>query len=199
MGWLIAAAVTAAVLLAPLTLSARYHAGKGRVRLWIVLVPLRLLPPKEKPANGEKREKRPKRNSKNPPPAGGEETEKPGGALRQAGQLLALFETLPALVRRLFAGRLTRLRVTALIAGEDAADAALQYGRVCALLYPALGALAASLRLVRPRVTIRCDYARQRSLVEGRVAVYLPLGGALYAALRWLLDFIKIKKEGITA
>lgn len=53
----------------------------------------------------------------------------------------------------------TRFCLTLVSAGEDPADAALQYGRNCALVYPLVGLISSRLHLPRRgrKIDIRCD------------------------------------------
>ncbi len=49
------------------------------------------------------------------------------------------------------------------IADEDAADAALQYGETCAVVYPLLTLLSERMRLRQRKVLLRCDYDAAQS------------------------------------
>lgn len=61
------------------------------------------------------------------------------------------------------------LRIT--VGDATPADAALSYGTTCAAVYPLVTLLTSAMKLKRPRVDIRCDYAQEDTAVlfDGQV------------------------------
>lgn len=59
-----------------------------------------------------------------------------------------------------------RLRVEITVAGEDAADTALLYGRLCAVLYTAVGLLASLMRVRSPHVVVTPLFDRTQPLCQ---------------------------------
>lgn len=49
------------------------------------------------------------------------------------------------------------------VAGDDAADAAFDYGIICAAVYPLVGLLESVIRFRRRSVDIQCDYSREKT------------------------------------
>lgn len=84
-------------------------------------------------------------------------------------------------------GRFHRFTLRIIVGDSDMGDAALHYGRVCALLYPILGSIKAVQRCKKRRIAVHCDFLREESLVyfEGQLQ-YRPwhfvgfLGGLIW-------------------
>lgn len=91
--------------------------------------------------------------------------------------------------------RLKKLHVTAVCTGEDAADAAMDYGTVCAVVYPLVGYVE-SLIPTRPRGTeiqITCDLSQ----AEGSFILDAKLSVRIFRVAHALLHIIKenVKNE----
>ena len=61
--------------------------------------------------------------------------------------------------------RFRRFDLQILIGDADAGDAALLYGRACALLYPILDSLEPVRKCKKRRIDLRCDFLREESLI----------------------------------
>jgi hypothetical protein len=84
------------------------------------------------------------------------------------------------------------------VAGEDAAQAAITYGRVCSVFYPLLGRASAYVNFVRPRVNLYCDYEATASVIKGKAGLYIPLYHVVGTGLFILKELIKknLKNKG---
>lgn len=73
-----------------------------------------------------------------------------------------------SLVRR---GKFRTFELHITVGDGDPADAALSYGTTCAAVYPLVTLLTSAMKLKRPRVDIRCDYAQVDTTVffDGQV------------------------------
>lgn len=77
------------------------------------------------------------------------------------------------------------------IGGQDAAEAAIHYGEVCAILYPFLGMVGSLMTFVKPDLQVSCDYDSQESdiHVSGEIHVSpLRLPIAAIWAFRYLIN-----------
>ncbi|MGN0587551.1 MAG: hypothetical protein ACI4JF_09720 [Oscillospiraceae bacterium] len=77
------------------------------------------------------------------------------------------------------------------ICGEDACQAAMNYGKVSAVFYNALNVVRTMFPMSVRTVDIVCDFDGRKSAYDGECAVRLRLGTAVGAALVVLLGYIK--------
>ena len=93
-----------------------------------------------------------------------------------------IFEKLWYIVRHI---RIKKLELTCLCGAEDPASAALDYGKTCAVLYPFLGFIRASVtHTPKPFLTdVRCDFDRTSSLYEFDTVLSLRIFHAVWALL----------------
>lgn len=99
-------------------------------------------------------------------------------ALREKGAAQTLRDVCAA-VKRLLSdtallvrkGVFRRFDLHITVGDGDPADAALSYGTTCAAVYPLVTLLTSAMKLKRPRVDIRCDYAQEDTTVffDGQV------------------------------
>jgi hypothetical protein len=94
-------------------------------------------------------------------------------ALKEKGLCQMLSETaavvkslLVTLGRFIGKGRFRRFDLQILVGDSDVGDAALTYGKVCAILYPMLDALKPVRKCGKRRIDVRCDFLREESLVR---------------------------------
>lgn len=139
---------------------------------------------------GGKRRKKPE-----PPP------EKP-----EKGDLKGTVETVWALLKAalppigelLCKVRLVRLDAVVTVGGaDDAAEAAIAYGRLCALFYGGYAALQNMLRVKAKRVELNCDFLAPATTQDISFTLKLRVGSILWAALRIAFRFLAhtIRKE----
>lgn len=94
--------------------------------------------------------------------------------------------------------KVKRLYVRAVCAGDDAADTAMEYGLVCAALYPLIGFLEANMR-IDPRVRrleIGCDFDATQPEFETDLFFSLQILQAVRAVMH--IIFEKIRQERVT-
>ena len=108
--------------------------------------------------------------------------------------LKRLFLRISRLVRK---GKFKKFRLSILVGDEDGGDAALQYGRVCAVAFPLLSFIKGVMHFSEQQLDIRCDYDIPETVVhfEGQLN-YLPWHFVCFAL--WLIaNYIKnsMKKE----
>ncbi len=117
------------------------------------------------------------------------------------GTLQAVFVGLKRLFARVSRlvckGKFKKFRLSILVGDEDCGDAAVQYGRVCAVAFPLLSFLKGVMRFSEQLADIRCDYDIPETVVhfEGQLN-YLPWHFVCFAM--WMIvNYIKnsMKRE----
>ena len=86
--------------------------------------------------------------------------------------------------------RLTNLEVNIVVGGEDAAETALTYGKLCAVVHGSLAALKSMMRVRAKRVDIFCDFCggETRQIINFKLKI--RLGVLLWAVLRMGVRFL---------
>ena len=133
-GWMILIAVLSALfLLSLIRLGGRAKFGPGGFEVYVMAGPVRIRLLPARPKDGEKKRKKPKKDQGEKPAAekGHEKEGKPGTVGRILKLLPAVAEAAGALKRRI---RIDHLNLTVIWGAEDAASAALGYGKANALL-----------------------------------------------------------------
>jgi hypothetical protein len=195
------------ILYSPLVLKVQYEEKLSVwLRFWFIKVTL--LPKKEKPVkkkNLKKSQKKRKPQSaadvKSQPAkkSGWQNLVEQHGVVGAIEQIASVFLLLPKSVKRLMKGATVRgMDLQIAVAGEDAAQAAITYGRVCSVFYPLLGRASAYVNFVRPRVNLYCDYEATASVIKGKAGLYIPLYRGLGTGLYILKELIKknLKNKG---
>ena len=193
MGWLITVGVLAALAVLPLGVSAAYDAEGLLVRVIAGPVRLTLIPAKKKEKKAK--EKKPKKASA-PAKAAPKEPQK-GGSLKDFIPLVQIaLDMMDAFRRKL---RVDRLEAKIILAGDDPADLAINYGRA----WTALGNLWPRLEqflVIRKRsVDVQCDFTADQTLITARLDLTITLGRILAIAvvygIRAIKEFLKIRKQ----
>lgn len=93
-----------------------------------------------------------------------------------------LFEKIRFTVRHIAVKEFT---LSCLCGGSDSADAAMDYGKTCAVLYPLLGFAEAAVRSVpkNTSLTVKCDFDRETSFYSYRIKLSLRVIYILWAVL----------------
>ena len=191
---LIAAGILAflAILLAcPVTVSASFEEELS-LRIRYLFFRFTVLPAKEKPEPERKK----KAEKKKPAETSGEE-KKPDlrEILKKKGVdgLLTILREAAALAVSVLKKFLSHVKVLQFdldvaVATEDAAETALWYGRVCAVVYPAVSALMQACGCRRFGVSVFPDFdrkeARARLTLRARIELFFLLKESLSALLR---------------
>lgn len=86
-----------------------------------------------------------------------------GGALKLLGRVAKLAGG--AFSKILMGVRVTRFDLEILVGGEDAAAAAINYGKICAAVYPAVSLISQRTRSFRKNVSIQADFLSGKTVV----------------------------------
>lgn len=209
-GWLIFLGIIAAIAVLPVGASVRYDESGPLVR--VLLGPVKILlyprPEKEiKPAQKEKKTQKEKPGDQKEdeipdgPPEGApsKKLEKPkkGGSLLDFMPLVdVVMDMLSALVGRL---RVNYLQVHLILAGDDPADLAINYGRAQAAGATLLAQLNRFLVIKKQDVQIQCDFTSDNTTVLAQVELTITVGRVISWAVSYgvkaLMTFLKIKKQ----
>ena len=107
------------------------------------------------------------------------------------GQILrVLLSLVREIVHLLPKCKLRKLKLRAVCGAEEPDDAAMAYGELCAVVYPAQGVLDHIVPINRKKLTVdlRCDYEKTEREVELEAHIRVRLGPALLALWRVMLD-----------
>lgn len=188
------------LLLCPLSLRISYR-ERLEARLSYLFFSIPLAPPK--PQKEKKKQPVPEEEKKPKP-------EKKKSAIQDiiAQRGLGGFLSLMHLLSSIAAGALRtvfwhlsirRLSLELVVSAEDAAQTAIRYGEVCALIYPALGFLCANGSCKKREIAIRPGFDEEESRVEfylyARTKLLFLLGTAFTAGYRLLKAMIKEKLQ----
>lgn len=195
MGWLIALGVLVLLALLPLGVSARYDASGALVRLIAGPVRFKLYPrkKKEKKPHEKKKEKKPVQTAN----GGGQQETQKGGSWKDFLPLVRLgLDFLGDFRRKL---RINRLEMKIIMACDDPADLAINYGRVWAAvgnLWPRLE----ELFVIKKRdVQVECDFTAEQTLVCARADITITLGRLLSLGVRYgiraVKEYLKLRKN----
>ena len=97
---------------------------------------------------------------------------------------------------KLFGGiHIDDLMIDFKIGGEDACEAAVNYGKVSAVVYNAISIIRIWFPITVKTVDINCDFDSQKSVYDAELSVKLGLGTAVAVLLTALWGYIKNKNE----
>ena len=190
MGWLIALAVIAAVLFLPVGFRAIYNQNGFMVWLQVGPVRFRVYPEK----------KQAKKSKKTAEQSGAKALIKGG----RFADFLPIARTLYAFIAE-FRRRLLvkRLELKLILAGDDPADLAINYGRASAAVGNVIPRLDRFLRIRKRSVEIECDFAAEETVVYARIDATLTLVRAVHLLskhgvklIKQLMELKKLRKGG---
>ena len=196
MGWLITIAVFAALAVLPLGVSVAYDAAGLLVRVIAGPVRVTLIPAKKRAKKEKKtREKKPKKASA-PAKVASTEAQK-GGSLKEFIPLVQIaLDMMDAFRRKL---RVNRLEAKIVLAGDDPADLAINYGRAWTALGNLWPRLESFLVIRKRSVEVQCDFAADQTLITARLDVTITLGRVLAISvvygIRAIKEFLRIRKQ----
>lgn len=191
-----------AIQLLPITFHIRYR-DKLLVRLRYAGIPFTVYPRKKK----KKPEKAAKKSPKNVKKENSEdklsELEqrlKEGGVSAAVDYLSDMVKLLTKAVRRVLAAvSVDLLRFRLVVASGDAAATATDYGKACAVVYPAQALIEGLMRVKRRQVEVIPDFTRESGevLFEAKLHV-LPIC-LIWAALRLIAEYVThtLRKQDI--
>ena len=196
MGWLITIAVFAALAVIPLGVSVAYDAAGLLVRVIAGPVRVTLIPAKKRAKKEKKtREKKPKKASA-PAKVASTEAQK-GGSLKEFIPLVQIaLDMMDAFRRKL---RVNRLEAKIVLAGDDPADLAINYGRAWTALGNLWPRLESFLVIRKRSVEVQCDFTADQTLITARLDVTITLGRMLAISvvygIRAIKEFLRIRKQ----
>lgn len=188
------------LLLCPLSLRVSYR-ERLEARLSYLFFSFSLAPPKPK----KERKKQPvPKEEKKPKPEKKKSAIQDIIAQRGLGGFLSLMHLLSSIaagaLRTVFRHlSIRRLSLELVVTAEDAAQTAIRYGEVCALVYPALGFLCANGSCKKREIAVHPGFEEQESRVDfylyARIKLLFLLGTLLTAGLRLLKVLLKEKLQ----
>lgn len=193
-GWIVLGVVVLLILLLlSLSVVIVVDVGDDGAMVALRLGPLRfqLFPMKERPVKQKKKKLSKRKKKPSPTEAPPEEKPKPKKKLPSFDELLHYIELGKEILgavgkgmRRIFKGiRITELELDFVIAGPDAAEAAISYGKISGLTWYGLGIVDQFFTLSIRNVAMRCDFESEESRYTGHGAVKLRIATMLAAAL----------------
>lgn len=209
-GWLIFLGILVAIAVLPVGASVRYDESGPLVRVLLGPVKILLYPRATKEKTPKQKDKKPKQKKSadqeedavpDGPPEGApsKKLDKP----KKGGSLLD-FLPLVDVVMDMLSGLAGRLRVNYLqlhliLAGDDPADLAVNYGRAQAAGAALLAQLNRFLVIKKQDVQIQCDFTSDNTTVLARVDLTITvgrlIGWAVGYGVKALMTFLKIKKQ----
>jgi len=193
----------AVLLIAPIHLKIRYNDDGLLVRVRYLVIPLTLFPFKEKKPKKPRKSKKIKPAKKERAPKS-----KHGGLGKRLGQMfkddgitgiLSLLSEMAKIAaaasRKMMASVvIDRLDVAIIAASDNAADTAVQYGRICAALYPAVAAVESFIRVRRRNIIVSPDFLREDGAAAIDIAVHVRVWRlvwvGIYAGVRFIFGFL---------
>ncbi len=210
------AALLALALLLPLRTKLHFDAETGlHYRVYYAFVPLydsdRPAPkpqkrPKKQPAKAGRPAKRKPRSDRSAVRSllellGLEDLRSIAAAKRALSEkgLLGLLSDLNTAVRALLSATFGMLRkavfrqfsLQIVVGDDDAADAAMRYGRTCAAVYPLLTLLERTFRVRRRTVDLRCDFDAEETSVRFDALIHFRPWHLLCFLLRLTANYVK--------
>ncbi len=219
-GWVLLGllALILLLLIVPVRLRVKYG-EELMARLWVLCIPIKLAPKKEKPEKEPKKEKNPKKEKADKPAKKKKEKKKPDGEGKKKKDFLSLKKrakelkengimaaaawlkelaglVMTTLSRIVDAITVKKLYADGEIAGEDAAQTALTFGKLCATVYPALGIIESKLKVKKQQVRLVPAFCLEKTQFTFDVVVSVSLWRIVVAALRMLIGYLKMPSVG---
>lgn len=186
--WLIALAIVASVLFLPLGFSAIYRQDNPGV--WLLIGPFRF---RVYPGNRKKKAQKPAQDK--------EKNTSKGGSYKDFWPVVRTIYTFLGEFRRKILVK--RLELKVVLAGEDPADLAVNYGRVWAALGSLTPQLDRLFRIRKRKVEVECDFTAEEALVYARIDATLTVARTLHLLskhgikiIKQLLELKKLRKGG---
>ena len=198
----------AALMIAPVRLRILYNEGGLIVRARYLMVRLTLFPFKEKKPEKPKKVK-PERKKRKPKRERAGLGNRLGQMFKDDGVsgILSLVSEMAKLAaaasrKMLAAVVIDRLDIAIITASEDAAETAIKYGRICAVLYPAAAAVESAVRVRRRNIVVRPDFLREDGGAAIDIAIHVRVWRlawiGIYAGVRFVFGLIGHLNRGST-
>lgn len=185
----------------PLGVFVRYDADGPLVKVAAGPIGIRILPKKTKKPKKDKKPKETKQ--KNGPAEKSAEDQRPGEKKNLGGKVM---EFMPFVKMGLnFLGdvrrklRVNRLELKVILAGDDPADLAVNYGRANGALGALWPMLERCFKIKKRDVSVQCDFTAEETTVYAAMKITITLGRAVALMVRYgvraLIEFIKLKNQ----
>ncbi|MBS5481396.1 MAG: DUF2953 domain-containing protein [Clostridiales bacterium] len=188
------------LLLLPVHVSLRFR-EELEVRVRYAFVSLRVYPRPEKPAKKEKKKaarahRRAKKKETEEKLPQLEKLFKEDGVSAVAAYLQMMAKlAADALRRALRVIVVDRLQVRLIVVGEDAADTAVRYGKICAAVYPAQAVLETVMKVRRRQIDVEPGFLQEKSStavdLRAHVQPLRVLAAAVGLLVRWLVNTVR--------
>ena len=201
MGWLVALGVLALIAILPVGVSALYDADGPQVYVMAGLLRISVFP---RPIR-EKKPKKAKKTKTSPKPAVKKKTApKSGGSLSDFLPLIdTILDFLSSFRRKL---RINHLQMKLILAGDDPAALAQNYGRAWATLGNLFPLLETAFVIKKRDMEVECDFLADQTTITARMDLSITIGRILLLllvngipVLRELLKIMKLRKGGAKA
>ena len=207
MGWWITLAILALIAMLPLGVRVLYDSGGARVLLVAGPVKVQVFPgkkkkplPGEEPEKKEKKKTAPKENAEKP----AEKKKKSSEKSQPSGGSITDFLPLVKIVLDLLNGyrkniRLDLLECKLVLAGDDPADLAENYGKAWAAVGNLWPRLERYFVVKKRDINIECDFTAQETTIFLRAQLTITVGRLLrvpgWHGLRAAVQFLKIMNQ----
>lgn len=173
MGWYIAAGVLILLAILPVGVSVRYDEDGPLVSILAGPIRIRLFPLKKKKKQEPKKKNQSKKAVKQPQkkePA----QKKKGGSLEDFLPLVnKVLDFLGAFRRKL---RLNHLELNLVLASDDPADLAINYGRAWSVLGNLMPLLERAFVIKKRDLQVQCDFLAEKALITARLEISITIG-----------------------
>lgn len=188
MGWLIALAVLCGMAVLPIGFRAIYRESQPGVWVLIGPVKLRVYP-------GRRKKEKPKKQKPAEAKQPGKKSEKGGNYRDFIPVVKTIFAFLEHFRRKL---RVNDLQLKVVLAGEDPADLAINYGKAWAGLGNLMPQLERFFVIKKRNLEVECDFTAETTLVYAKADMTITLARALHLlgryGIRILKDLLELKK-----
>ena len=174
--------------------------GELRARIWVLGVPMTLLPSEDKPKETTSAPKKSKKSDK--PSKSKELLGEISRAFKEDG-VSATLQYLTELAR--LAGQaigralrgvvVDQLKLELLVSDGDADTTAIRYGQVCGVLYPTLTAIAGAVKVKKRDVRVEPNFLTEKSAVGADVRLHVWVYRVVGAAIMFLVRFLLLKGD----
>ena len=181
------------LLLIPVYLSASFD-GKLGVRVRILFISFKLYP---RPEKSEKKQLKKETKKSKKQKAKEEELSRSEELLRDEGisavisyynEMVRLIGTAVKRFIRIIV--VDRLIVNVIVASDDASETALNFGRVCAVIYPAQALIESVLNIRKRKITIVPDFMTEKGYVRGEIKLHILPIRALWALIMFFIWYL---------
>lgn len=173
-----------------------------RVRVWVLGVPITLLPSEDKP---EEAEAKPTKTTAPAKPSKAKEllaevsrSFKEDGVAATLGYLTDLARIAGQAVGRvLHSITVDKLKLELIVADGDADTTAIRYGQVCSVLYPALTAIAGVIKVRKRAMRVEPNFFMKNSTASADVRLHIWVYRVVGAAIVLLVRYMRLKDSDL--